>query len=276
MTSGGTRHDEAGELFVKAGNIFKKDKQFEDAVNAFVKAANAFAQANSAHDAATSYVQAAHCAKNANNVSGVVDFLQRAVDIYTDEGKFSMAGKHQKEIAELFEAEKDNENAMKAYKLAADTFGSENNEKANARACLLKVAMYASELEDYTTAIDIFEQVAHDNLEGLGRFSVKEYLLKAGLCKLASGDMVSMHQALDRYKDMLYTFARDRECKFLEDVLAACEAFDLDAFTRAVVDFDSITPLDPWKTTILTRIRKGLQTGGDLGGEGEDGTLDLK
>lgn len=182
----------------------------------------------------------------------------------------------------MFEAEKDTENALKAYQLAAETFDNANNESTTSRACRLKVALFAAELQDYTTAIDILEKVAEESLEGLGKWSVKEYLLKAGLCKLAAGDMVSMHQSLDRYKGMLYTFARDRECTFLEAVLAACESFDVDAFTKAVVDYDTITPLDPWKTMILTRIKKSLQGGGDVGGgdvtagEDEDGAIDLK
>jgi len=191
-----------------------------------------------------------------------------------------MAGRHQKEIAELFEGEKDTENAMKAYQLAAETFENASNESATSRSCRLKVALYAAELQDYTTAIDIFEKVAEESLEGLGKWSVKEHLLKAGLCKLAAGDLVSMHQSLDRYKGLLYTFSRDRECTFLEALLAACENFDVEAFTRAVVDHDSITPLDNWKTMILSRIKKSLQSGGDVGGgdlgEDEDGTVDLK
>lgn len=279
MTSGGVRYDEAGEIFVKAGNLYKKDKLFDDAINAFVKAANAFLQGRDLHDAASAYVNAANCAKQQNPTSAV-DFLQKAIDIYTEDGKYSQAGRHQKEIAEIFEAEKDTENALKAYQLAADTFETENNETANTRACLLKVAHFAAEAQDYQKAIEIFEKVAQASLEGLGKWSVKEYLLKAGLCKLAAGDMVSMHQSLDRYRDMLYTFARDRECKFLEDLLAACENFDVEAFTRAVVEYDSITPIDAWKTSILSRIKKGLQSGGDLGTTdeegGEDGVIDLK
>jgi len=281
MTSGGVRYDEAGELFMKAGNMYKKDKEHDEAINAFVQAAKAYAMGKDAHDAANAYVQAASCAKQAANVTVAVDYLQKAVDIYSDDGNFSLAGRYQKEIAEIFEGEKDTENALKAYKLAAETFDNANNESATSRSCRLKVAVYAAELQDYTAAIEIFEKVAEESLEGLGKWSVKEHLLKAGLCKLAAGDLVSMHQSLDRYKGLLYTFSRDRECTFLEALLAACENFDVEAFTRAVVEHDTITPLDPWKTMILTRIKKGLQGGGDLGGDeldgdGDDGAIDLK
>ena len=34
------------------------------------------------------------------------------------------------------------------------------------------------------------------------RWSVKEYLLKAGICNLATGDMVGVKAALERYRDM--------------------------------------------------------------------------
>jgi len=88
MTSGGVRYDEAGELFMKAGNMYKKDKQLDEAMNAFVQAAKTFSLGKDAHDAANAYVQAGNCAKQASNVSVAVDYLQKAVDIYSDDGKY--------------------------------------------------------------------------------------------------------------------------------------------------------------------------------------------
>jgi alpha-soluble NSF attachment protein len=38
----------------------------------------------------------------------------------------------------------------------------------------------------------------------------------------------------------------------------ACEAGDGEAFTGHVVEFDKMTKLDAWKTTILLRIKKEI------------------
>lgn len=66
---------------------------------------------------------------------------------------------------------------------------------SNANACLLKAAHFAAVLEDYAQALDIFESCAAQSTNNnLLKFSVKEYLLKAGLCHLAAGVRVSHFQ----------------------------------------------------------------------------------
>lgn len=41
--------------------------------------------------------------------------------------------------------------------------------------------------------------------------------------------------------------------------MAAVEAYDAEAFTNAVIEFDSITKLDAWKTSILLKIKNGIK-----------------
>jgi alpha-soluble NSF attachment protein len=57
-----------------------------------------------------------------------------------------------------------------------------------------------------------------------------------------------------------YSFPSCRECGFLEKLLAAWDAYDQDAFGEACSDFDRISPLDPWKTSILLKIKKHVSS----------------
>lgn len=70
-----------------------------------------------------------------------------------------MAAKHHQTIAEVYETEAvDLDRAVQHYEQAADYFkGEESNSSANK--CLLKVAQYAAQLENYDKAIQIYEQV---------------------------------------------------------------------------------------------------------------------
>ena len=43
------------------------------------------------------------------------------------------------------------------------------------------------------------------------KFSVKDYLMRAGLCRLATGDVGAATAALDRYDGMDATFSTTRE-----------------------------------------------------------------
>jgi hypothetical protein len=62
--------------------------------------------------------------------------------------------------------------------------------------------------------------------------------------------------------------AGSRECKLLEDVCQAFKDGNNDAFTDAVFNYDQISKLDPWRTSILLRIKSQIQKsvgeGGDL------------
>lgn len=85
--------------------------------------------------------------------------LEKAIDICTDMGRFSMAAKHYQNIAEMYETEAvDLERAINNYEKAADYFMTEEN-KSSANKCKLKVAQYAAQLEDYNRAIKIYEEV---------------------------------------------------------------------------------------------------------------------
>lgn len=88
-----------------------------------------------------------------------VNCLLKAIEIYTDMGRFTMAAKHHQTIAEVYETEAvDLDRAVQHYEQAADYFkGEESNSSANK--CLLKVAQYAAQLENYDKAIQIYEQV---------------------------------------------------------------------------------------------------------------------
>jgi hypothetical protein len=69
----------------------------------------------------------------------------------------------------------------------------------------------------YVKAVEIFEAVALASLSNnLLKYSVKSYLLNAGLCQLCRNDPVALSNALDRYQEMDPTFIDTRECKFLQ------------------------------------------------------------
>jgi len=259
MFNSSQKFEDAADLYTKGANQFKVQKKWDLAGAAFVKAAECNLKLQSKHEAASNYVNAANCYKK-NNVSDAVNCLRTAVELFTDEGRFSIAAKHQKEIAELYEAEMDFENAMECYQSAADFFDGENATSA-ANSCLLKVAQFSAQLEKYDKAIEIYEKVASNSLENsLLKWSVKDYLLKGGLCHLCTADIVSAKRALDKYKDMDPTFSSQRECKLLEQVVAAYENLDVEAFTQAVVEFDSISKLDAWKTSVLLKIKNSIKS----------------
>ena len=67
-----------------------------------------------------------------------------------------------------------------------------------------------------------------------------------------------MRNALERYEDMDPTFSDSRECGLLKGLTDAMEEGDQDKFTGVIQEFDSMSRLDPWKTTLLLRAKKKI------------------
>uniref|UniRef100_A0A671U3L7 NSF attachment protein beta n=1 Tax=Sparus aurata TaxID=8175 RepID=A0A671U3L7_SPAAU len=214
-------------------------------------------------EACEMYCRAANMFKMAKNWSEAIKCLNAAVDIYTDMGRFTIAAKHHISIAEIYEAELvDIEKAIAHYEQAADYYkGEESNSSANK--CLLKVGAYCAQLEQYQKAIEIYEQVGANTMDNpLLKYSAKEYFFKASLCHFIV-DELNAKIAIEKYEEMFPAFSDSRECKLLKKLLEAHEEQNSEAFTEAVKEFDSISRLDQWHTTLLLRIKKTIQ--GDEG-----------
>lgn len=257
LFGGPSRVDEAMDLYQQAANKFKMAKKWSSAGHAFTELASLYAKGGSRLDAATNYVEAGNCYKK-TDPNESVNCLLKAIEIYTDMGKFVMAAKHHQAIAEIYETEvTDIEKAIQHFEQASDYFrGEENNSSSNK--CLLKVAMYAAQMENYEKAIQIYEQVATSSLESsLLKYSAKEYMFRATLCHLCV-DLTNAKIAVEKYEEMYPAFQDSRECKLLKALTTHLEDQNVDAFTDTVKDYDSISRLDQWYTTMLLRIKKSI------------------
>ncbi|XP_046876218.1 alpha-soluble NSF attachment protein-like isoform X1 [Hypomesus transpacificus] len=252
------KYEEACEMYVRAANMFKMAKNWGAAGNAFCQAARLNLQMENKLDAAINFIDAGNAFKKADPQEAIT-CLGNAVDIYSDMGRFTIAAKHHISIAEVYETELlDIEKAIAHYEQASDYYkGEESNSAANK--CLLKVATYAAQLEQYQKAIEIYEQIGTYAMDStLLKYGAKDYFFKAALCHFCV-DMLNAKLSVQRYEEMFPAFSDSRECKLVKKLLDAFEEQDVDAFTDAVKDFDSIFRLDQWNTTMLLRIKKTIQ-----------------
>ncbi|KAK7580499.1 hypothetical protein V9T40_001128 [Parthenolecanium corni] len=263
LFGGSSKLEDALECYQRAGNLFKMDKKWGSAGSAYIEAALLHGKSGNRHDAATNYVDASHCFKK-SDLNEAVKALLKAIEIYTDMGRFTMAAKQHQSIAEMYETEfVDFDKAIYHYQQAADYYrGEESNASANK--CLLKVAQYSAQLENYSKAIEIYEEISKSSLESaMLKYSVKEYFFRATLCHMCV-DVLAASRALERYIEMYPAFQDSRECKLLKVLMDHVEEQNSDGFTEAVKDYDSISRLDQWYTTMLLRIKKQVNETPDL------------
>ncbi|XP_043094675.1 N-ethylmaleimide-sensitive factor attachment protein, alpha a [Puntigrus tetrazona] len=250
--------EEACDLYVRAANMFKMAKNWSAAGDAFCKAAQLHLQVQSKHNAAVNFLDAGNAFKKSDPQEAINCFCQ-AIDIYTDMGRFNIAAKHHISIAEIYESELlDIDKAIAHYEQAADYYKGEESTSA-ANKCFLKVATYAAQMEQYQKAIEIFEQIGTYSMDTtLLRYGAKDHFFKAALCHFCV-DMLNCKLAVQKYEEMHPAFSDARECKLLKKLLDAHEEQNIDAYADAVREFDSITRLDQWQTTMLLRIKKTIQ-----------------
>lgn len=124
----------------------------------------------------------------------------KGIEIMTDMGRFSTAAKHHMTVAEMYETDiVDLEKAITHFEQAADYFKGEES-ITSANRCLLNVARYAAQLEQYQKAIDIYEQVGKACIENtLLKYSAKEHFFRATLCHICVDLLNAQVKFVDNY-----------------------------------------------------------------------------
>jgi alpha-soluble NSF attachment protein len=255
----------AMELYDKAAAQFKMTKQWDEAGDAYIKMAECAEKLSNEGEAVAAYTNAAKAYKNGNSKEAIKTF-RIAAEMRMESNQFQQAAKLHQEIAAIEEKNLNIKGAIKAYTDAADCFQSEGSVPSENQA-LLKVAELCAGEEDYVRAITIYEKVAAAALEStLLKYSVKDYMFKAALCQLVlcakDGDMKTLEDKLEKYKDQHPAFDGDRSCKLLEACMKAFEDEDVEAFTNHVFNYDKIYKLDNWTASLLLIVKKILKNGG--------------
>lgn len=178
-----------------------------------------------------------------------------------------MAATNEKEIAELYEGVLEQpEQAIKWYESAADRYSAENS-PAISQSLTLKVAHLAARQGQFNKATAIFEEVAHASVnDSLQKYSVRDYLFRAGLCRLANTevDLSEAKKKILGYASLDPTFSQSREYTLLQDILDSLEEDDSEKFTLALSEFDKVHSLDEWKTNLLYAVKSRFQEEPDL------------
>ena len=264
--SGGSasRYEEAAELYTSAANQYRLAKRNRDAGAAFEKAAAMQLKTDEADDAANTYVEASKCYRKEDS-SKCIQMLEHAIDRFTKRGNFRRGANYRQQVAEIYEQDlMDAPKAMEAYETAADWLASDNAE-SQANKLFLKVAEIAGLEGDYARACQKFEQVASSSVQnGLTKWSVKEYYLKAGICHLCKNDTVAIKRAIENYITEDMTFASTKEYQLLNELAEDMENGDPEELTNHIFVYDQVMKLDKWKTTMLLRIKNQMSEEPDL------------
>ncbi|KAJ5380567.1 Tetratricopeptide-like helical [Penicillium cataractarum] len=274
------KYENAADLYTQAANAFRVQKMNKEAGQAFEKAASVQTQNLNEPDDAANNLQEAFKVYRKSDPEDAARVLTSAINHYVLRGNLRRAATQQQYLAELYEVELgDMKKALDAYEKAAEWFEGDNAE-ALANKHFLKVADLAALEEDYYKSITNYERIARQSItNNLMKWSVKDYFLKAGICHLATKvcpeiygnhpqkslthlrvqDLVETTRALETYREIDPAFASTREHQLLVDLLQAVESGDQEGFADKLFQFDQLSKLDKWKTTLLLRVKNNIE-----------------
>lgn len=75
--------------------------------------------------------------------------------------------------------------------------------------------------------------------------------------------MVGTQRALETYVDLDNTFPSTRECQLLSDLKEAVDQGEQEMFADKLYQYDTMSKLDKWKTTLLLRVKSAIEEKGE-------------
>jgi len=109
-------------------------------------------------------------------------------------------------------------------------------------------------------ACRLLEQVAESAcLDILRLYSVRPVLLKAALCRLATGDSIALADALIRYSAISDEWSSSVEARLLFQLALALQARDIDTFDNITSELQSaLGSLDTWQRIVINRAKNAI------------------
>lgn len=273
------KYEEAAELFEKAANAYKVGSLFSEAGDAYKRAAKLHqTELKNPSEASKCLSNAGSCFKK-SSPADAIEAYRSAIALLCDAGRLTQAAKLSKEVGDLFDSEIGDENndnvnlAIESYEQAADLFEMEDA-KSQASQCMLKVAdLLSAALDppDLHRASQIYENLGTKCLDSnLLKYNAKGYYLQSIFCHLANGDAIASSQALQKFENLDFTLGDSREGKFSAKLIECVENFDSDEFATACFEYDRISKLNPWQTSMLVRVKRCIEDQTGLSGEDDD------
>ncbi|KAF8402540.1 hypothetical protein HHK36_010625 [Tetracentron sinense] len=279
---------EAAQAYVDAAKCFKKTSA-KEAISCLEQAVNLYTEIGRFNMAARYCKEIGELYELEHNFERAIVYFERSADLFQSEEVTSSANQCKQKVAE-FSAQLEQimeeeppllnceeidiiitEEEMRWANRGNKAFGANRENKAFEGTNYGNVDWREFEDDDetqprnklmcrYPKAVEIYEEIARKSLNNnLLKYGVKGHLLNAGLCQLCRGDVVAITNSLERYQELDPTFSGTREYKFLADLAAAIDEEDIARFTDVVKEFDSMTRLDAWKTTLLLRAKESLK-----------------
>ena len=281
--SSSQKHNDAAEEFKIAGNFFKVGKCWPEMSDAYTRAGDNFLKCNCNFDAGECFVYAADAMKEVFALDSI-PLYQKAIDVYTQmPDKSKKVATIYQTIGEIYKNDNAIDQAVDALTIAADYFEADRKDSSGKRKCVDDIARLLTttvikdgqrtdpSIENYQKAAELLAEMAKVLLNNnLLQFHARDYFFSALLCYLSTNDQVAANAKYEEFGSIDMSLRDSREGKFFIQLLDAVENLDVDDYKQACADFLEIKKLEPWQTSMLTRVLLHIESEVSDDDEGED------
>jgi alpha-soluble NSF attachment protein len=255
------KYSSASRLYEDAADIFRAYGRWRYAGEAYAKAGEAERRMNAPLVAASYFVDGGDCMERVD-VLEAVHFYGRAVALYAVLGRFVSAATTQLRVAEIYEADGAHFQAAEAFQFAADYFIGDDLYIPTCQALYRAGVCLCAEGGSWREASEKFDRAAYFAADhNLAKLRVPAFMLDAGLCLLADGDLEGVEDYVVECCKRSEEFSVGREKRFLLDTVDVARAALLDDFVDHCWNFDFVAGLAPHELQILELLLNRIAQG---------------
>ena len=241
--------EDAVELYEQAAHLYKVQGEPLKAAHTFLKGAELARSINN-YDAAKLYSLAGDFFNHSNEPILSSDAMNKAIQIYLDEGNGRNASKL---YVKLAESEDDLDQRLELYQNAVEQIKYE--EHSNIYTLKLKIVDILITIEQYQEAIKVYQELIDSKIVTGTIWMLSDLCAKQCLCYLTNDDIVGCERQMRAHEDQLPALDQHREYKFLSDIVASLKDCDKEYFNRILYEEDRVKTFSPLMVKMLLKIK---------------------
>jgi alpha-soluble NSF attachment protein len=237
-------NEEARDLYLKAGNTFMMENDFENAGECFIQAYDLSKILNHIYSQINALKSAALAYKTINYNKSIQCYFE-CINFYTQDGKFSDIIKCYQLIGEIYEENDCAEQALNTYQKCLNVSIISDFALCS---ILDKIANIYVLTNKYLQAIETFQQLVKSELK---KHISKKYIIKILLCSCAI-DHTDAQIRLSEFTNFNTCYERT----FIDEIFVAIETQNVSQYENACFKYNNMWQMDKLDTHLLAIIKR--------------------
>jgi alpha-soluble NSF attachment protein len=238
-------YDLVAELYSKAANVYRMNKQYELAIDNYQLSADYYLKCDNSHEAINQYTKIIEILSSGQYQQKIV-FYKKMLDLYISNGNFDRVNKVNYEIAQLYFDNFDYESAKSFYNEVIEMHDTRYYEKS----LIAMTKIYLME-DNFAKMAKIYEILCDKQ---------SKYYINVILCHLCNNDVVAATVITKRFCNMFHDGVKSYETDFVNNLINSYENHDLNSFMLTMANYKDYHFMHDMTVSLLVKIKHRLES----------------